>query len=58
MSDLHLSIDHHCSAVLSTSPSAVMLIAIIDGLGEKTPAVIVFISNRADLLFTLFVQFE
>lgn len=58
MSDLYLSIDHHYSAVLSTSPLAVMLVAIIDGLREKTPAVIVFISNSAGLLFMLFVQFE
>lgn len=35
-----------------------MSVAIIDGLREKTPAVIVFISSRADLLFTLIVQFE
>ena len=50
MSDLYLSIDHHYSAVLSTSPLAVMLVAIIDGLREKTPAVIVFISNRAGFI--------
>lgn len=50
MSECHHLIDYLLSAELSAFELATMPVAIIDGLREKTPAVIVFISNRADFI--------